>query len=84
MFGQSYAAPLRLANAGNSAMKVLIAARPELSEWINFTPDFGFIQASDTLTVSVALKPTPDMLHKLAKYLLPQLQVRHATNAKGQ
>lgn len=44
MFGQSYAAPLLLANAGKSAMKVLVAARPELSEWITFTPDFGFIQ----------------------------------------
>jgi hypothetical protein len=44
MFGQSYTAPLLLANAGKSAMKVLIAARPELAEWITFTPDFGFIQ----------------------------------------
>jgi len=32
-------------------------------------------QASDTLTVSITLKPTPDMTHKLAKYLLPQQQV---------
>lgn len=44
MFGQSYTAPLLLANAGKSAMKVLVAARPELAEWITFTPDFGFIQ----------------------------------------
>lgn len=33
-------------------------------------------QTSDTLAVSVALKPTPDMTHKLAKYLVPQGQVR--------
>lgn len=46
MFGQSYAAPLLLANAGKSAMKVLVSARPELSEWLTFTPDFGFIQVS--------------------------------------
>lgn len=45
MFGQSYAAPLLLANAGKSAMKVVVAARPELSEWLTFTPYFGFIQA---------------------------------------
>lgn len=46
MFGRSYAAPLLLANAGKSAMKVLISARPELGGWITFTPDFGFIQVS--------------------------------------
>jgi hypothetical protein len=44
MFGRSYAAPLLLANAGKSAMKVLVSARPELGDWITFTPDFGFIQ----------------------------------------
>lgn len=32
-------------------------------------------QASDTLAVSVALKATPDMTHKLSKYLVPQQQV---------
>jgi GTPase involved in cell partitioning and DNA repair len=47
MFGQSYAALLLLANAGKSAMKVVVAARPELSEWLTFTPDFGFIQVSN-------------------------------------
>jgi hypothetical protein len=46
MFGRSYAAPLLLANAGKSAMKVLVSARPELGDWITFTPDFGFIQVS--------------------------------------
>lgn len=46
MFGRSYAAPLLLANAGKSAMKVLVTARPELGDWITFTPDFGFIQVS--------------------------------------
>ena len=33
------------------------------------------LQASDTLAVSVALKATPDMTHKLSKYLVPQQQV---------
>jgi hypothetical protein len=33
-------------------------------------------QTSDTLAVSLALKPSPDMTHKLAKYLVPQQQVR--------
>lgn len=49
IYGQSYAAPLLLANAGKSAMKVLVAARPELSDWISFTPDFGFIQVGPRL-----------------------------------
>lgn len=44
MFGQTYTAPLLLANAGKSAMKVLVAARPELAPWVTFSPDFGFIQ----------------------------------------
>lgn len=44
MFGQKYTAPLMLANAGKSAMKVLVVAKPELSNWITFTPEFGFIQ----------------------------------------
>jgi hypothetical protein len=46
MFGRQYAAALLLANAGSSAMKVLIGNRPELADWITFTPDFGFIQVS--------------------------------------
>lgn len=32
-------------------------------------------QSSDTLAISVALKPTPDMRHKLERYLLPQQEV---------
>ncbi|WIA22675.1 hypothetical protein OEZ85_001086 [Tetradesmus obliquus] len=70
MFGRQYAAALLLANAGKSAMKALIGSRPELADWVTFTPDFGFIQAGDTLSVSVSLKPTPDMMHRLAKYLV--------------
>jgi hypothetical protein len=46
MFGRQYAAALLLANAGKSAMKALIGSRPELADWITFTPDFGFIQVS--------------------------------------
>lgn len=33
------------------------------------------LQADDTLAVSVNLKPTPDMMHKLAEYLVSQEQV---------
>lgn len=46
MFGRQYAAALLLANAGKSVIKALIGSRPELADWITFTPDFGFIQVS--------------------------------------
>lgn len=44
MYGQLYAAPLLLSNASKSAMKALVGGRPELNDWLTFTPDFGFIQ----------------------------------------
>lgn len=34
-----------------------------------------YMQTSDTLAVSVSLKPSPDITHKLSKYLVPQQQV---------
>jgi GTPase involved in cell partitioning and DNA repair len=61
MFGQSYAAPLLLANAGKSAMKVLVSARPELSEWLTFTPDFGFVQVRKHAKIS-ACSTVPALL----------------------
>eukprot|EP00775_Hariotina_reticulata_P005135 gene5135-5375_t len=74
MFGQLYAAPLVVANAGKTAMKAQVLTRPELDTWISFNPDFGYIQADDSLAISVTLKPSPDMLTRLAKYLVPQQQ----------
>jgi len=44
MFGQLYAAPLLLANAGKTALKAQVLPRPEVDAWITFNPDFGFIQ----------------------------------------
>lgn len=78
MFGRQYTAPLVLANAANSAQKVVVAAQPLLAEWCSFTPTFGFIQAGDSLAITAGLKPTPSMLHTLAEFLQPGEQVGQA------
>lgn len=42
--GGRYAAPLVLSNAGRTAAKALLGARPEYATWLSFSPAFGFIQ----------------------------------------
>lgn len=58
MVGHVYRSFVKVRNNGKSAMKVVLAPRPELQGLFEFSPDFGFVQAGDTFPITVLFKPT--------------------------
>lgn len=69
VFNQVYRDEVVVRNSGRAAMKASVAMCPELADFIEFTPSFGFVQAGREFPFSIKLLAKPKCLQRCRKFI---------------
>eukprot|EP00798_Chlamydomonas_sp_ICE-L_P001974 gene1974-33391_t len=70
MVDHSYRDYLPVRNGGKTVMKVNVVPRPDVCDYFDFSPDFGFVQANEEFPIMILFKPKAKMLDQCAKFLV--------------
>ncbi|KAL6756552.1 hypothetical protein V8C86DRAFT_68936 [Haematococcus lacustris] len=69
MVDHIYRDKLIVRNGGKTALKVSVANRADVSDYFEFAPDFGFVQAGESFPITVMFKPKASTLKQCQRYL---------------
>ncbi|KAF5843498.1 hypothetical protein DUNSADRAFT_14414, partial [Dunaliella salina] len=69
MVDHTYREKLVVRNGANTAMKVSVPNRPDVADYFEFSPNFGFVQAGEAFPITILFKPRPSILTQCARFL---------------
>ncbi|GAX76218.1 hypothetical protein CEUSTIGMA_g3662.t1 [Chlamydomonas eustigma] len=70
MVDHTYRNYLQVRNGGRVAMKINVVNRPDVNDYFEFYPVFGFSQAGEVFPVTVIFRPRVRMMEQCARFLV--------------